>query len=88
MVYVSAYKTKALELTPSNVGCAPLPEFQVGDLVLYYQHGVGEINPGSQKVDPTLQTSPRSANLLRDGLELVNYSAFCRPTTKDPPKTI
>ncbi|KAJ9082649.1 hypothetical protein DSO57_1002595 [Entomophthora muscae] len=46
-----------------------------------------EINPGSQKADPTLQTSPGPANPLRDGLKLMNYSAFCRPTTKDPPKT-
>ncbi|KAJ9057010.1 hypothetical protein DSO57_1026591 [Entomophthora muscae] len=46
-----------------------------------------ELNPSSQKADPTLQTSPGSANLLRDGLKLVNYSAFCQPTTEDPPKT-
>ncbi|KAJ9066535.1 hypothetical protein DSO57_1008474 [Entomophthora muscae] len=46
-----------------------------------------ELNPGSQKVDPTLQTSPGPANPLKDRLKSVNYSAFCRPTTKDPSKT-
>ncbi|KAJ9053627.1 hypothetical protein DSO57_1022533 [Entomophthora muscae] len=34
-------KTKALELTPSDSRHAPLPVFQVGDMVLYYQHQVG-----------------------------------------------
>ncbi|KAJ9068543.1 hypothetical protein DSO57_1027631 [Entomophthora muscae] len=46
-----------------------------------------ELNPGSQKADPTLQTSPGPANPLKDGLESVNYSAFRQPTTEDPPKT-
>ncbi|KAJ9082360.1 hypothetical protein DSO57_1005225 [Entomophthora muscae] len=41
-VYVSAYKTKDLELIPSNAGCAPLPEFQVGEMVLYNQHQLRE----------------------------------------------
>ncbi|KAJ9068497.1 hypothetical protein DSO57_1028091 [Entomophthora muscae] len=31
----------ALELAPSKVGQAPLPEFQVGDLVIDYWHRVG-----------------------------------------------
>ncbi|KAJ9061436.1 hypothetical protein DSO57_1020786 [Entomophthora muscae] len=45
-----------------------------------------ELNPGSQEADPTCQTSPGTANLLKDRLKLVNYSTFCRTTTEDPPK--
>ncbi|KAJ9088872.1 hypothetical protein DSO57_1018707 [Entomophthora muscae] len=39
--YSTAYKVKALELTSSNASRAPLPEYQVGDLVLYYQNSTG-----------------------------------------------
>ncbi|KAJ9083267.1 hypothetical protein DSO57_1036379 [Entomophthora muscae] len=39
--YLIAYKVKSLELLPSNVSRAPLPEFQVSDLVLYYQNCTG-----------------------------------------------
>ncbi|KAJ9090109.1 hypothetical protein DSO57_1005846 [Entomophthora muscae] len=39
--YSNAYKVKALELLPSNAARAPLPEYQVGDLVLYYQNCTG-----------------------------------------------
>ncbi|KAJ9053323.1 hypothetical protein DSO57_1025321 [Entomophthora muscae] len=51
--YTSAYKTKTLELSPNNAGRSPLPEFEVGDCVLYYQHRVG----GRAVRDPGL-TSP------------------------------
>lgn len=30
-----------LDLSPDNAGRSPLPEFDVGGRVLYYQHGVG-----------------------------------------------
>ncbi|KAJ9072752.1 hypothetical protein DSO57_1024025 [Entomophthora muscae] len=40
-VYTSAYKTKMLELYPENAGHSPLPEFNIADHVLYYQHRVG-----------------------------------------------
>ncbi|KAJ9081656.1 hypothetical protein DSO57_1012325 [Entomophthora muscae] len=39
--YTSAYKAKRLELSPKNSECSPLPKFNVGDHVLYYQHRVG-----------------------------------------------
>ncbi|KAJ9068322.1 hypothetical protein DSO57_1029937 [Entomophthora muscae] len=39
--YTSAYKTKMLELSPNNAGRSPLPKFNVGNHVLYYQHRVG-----------------------------------------------
>ena len=39
--YTSAYKTKTIELNVDNSTRAPLPEFNVGDLVLYYQNRVG-----------------------------------------------
>ncbi|KAJ9059847.1 hypothetical protein DSO57_1037269 [Entomophthora muscae] len=45
-----------------------------------------ELNPDSQEADPTHQTSPGPANPLNHILKLLNYSAFCRPTTEDPPK--
>ena len=38
--YTSAYKTKMLELSPENAGRSPLPEFSIGDHVLYYQHRI------------------------------------------------
>ena len=39
--YFTAYKTKTLELSPSNASCSPVPELQLGDRVLYYQNCVG-----------------------------------------------
>ncbi|KAJ9081756.1 hypothetical protein DSO57_1011350 [Entomophthora muscae] len=39
--YSTSYKVKALELFSSNASRAPLPEYQVGDLVLYYQNCTG-----------------------------------------------
>ncbi|KAJ9089568.1 hypothetical protein DSO57_1011623 [Entomophthora muscae] len=38
--YSTAYKVKALELSPSNAARAPLSEYQIGDLVLYYQNHI------------------------------------------------
>ena len=39
--YSATYKTKTLELTPAGSRRDPLPVFEVGDLVLYYQNRVG-----------------------------------------------
>ncbi|KAJ9068083.1 hypothetical protein DSO57_1032209 [Entomophthora muscae] len=74
---------KCRQQTPPNTG--PLYPGVMNDisiLVLKTQ----ELNPGSQEADPTRQTSPGPANFLKDGLKLVNYSAFCQPTTEDPSK--
>ena len=36
--YCTSYKTKSLELTPSNSSQTVIPEFQAGDQVLYHQN--------------------------------------------------
>ena len=47
--YTSAYKIKQLESTPSNNSQDKLPEFNLGDQVLYYQNWVGG---RAHKLDP------------------------------------
>ncbi|KAJ9050746.1 hypothetical protein DSO57_1011645 [Entomophthora muscae] len=38
--YTSAYKNKMLEISPDNTRRSSLPEFNIGDHILYYQHRV------------------------------------------------
>ncbi|KAJ9083611.1 hypothetical protein DSO57_1032962 [Entomophthora muscae] len=59
--YTSAYKTKMLELSFNNSGRSPLPEFDVGNHVLYYQHRVGRC---AYKLD-TLWVGPLEVTFKR-----------------------
>ncbi|KAJ9051901.1 hypothetical protein DSO57_1039431, partial [Entomophthora muscae] len=68
-------KTKALELTPSNSRCAPLPVFQVGDMVLYYQHQVG----GRAHKSDSLWIGPLKVPSKRDSEYTVKLLSTERP---------
>ncbi|KAJ9072359.1 hypothetical protein DSO57_1028404 [Entomophthora muscae] len=73
--YTSAYKTKMLELSPNNTGRSPLPEFNVCNHVLYYQHRVGGC---AQKLD-SLWIGPLEVTFKRGSKYTVKLPSGIQP---------